>query len=217
MKETSDSDRKALDGSATAGIAAGTVIFVLLLIATCLTISKVFRDRERARQDDDLPTLDVGPRANPPIDMYAQPVQPVTAPSQLADIVVQLDEPGPAPRLSSASFASVPVDSSRDSAADADDDDEATAAPSTPEPKVLSAKAQGKLPIAHEAEPRASSAEEPRPAQYKELQAETITGVAGVVSWLGLGLGLGLGVGFGFGFGFGLGLVLGIGLGIGLE
>lgn len=121
--------------------------------------------------------------------MYPQPVQPVTAPSQLADIVVQLDGPGAelAPRLSSASLASAPVDSTRDSSADADDDDDddATAAPSTPEPKILSAKAQGKQPIAHEAEPRASSEEEPRLAQHKwltasEPQAETSMGVAGV-------------------------------------
>ena len=82
MKETSDPDRKALDGSATAVIAAGTVIFVLVWILTCLTVGKVFRDRERARQDDDLPTLNVGPRANPPIDIYPPTLQPVTAPSQ---------------------------------------------------------------------------------------------------------------------------------------
>jgi outer membrane biosynthesis protein TonB len=183
-----------LDGAAAAGIAAGAVLLMLLVIATCV-ITKLFRDRQKAQQDDDMPTL-AGPR-QAPADFDQAWSQTTAAPNQLADIqITQLEgvEPGAGlSRLSSASFASTIIDSSRLESeaeearpslyegADADDDD-ATAAPltTTPESKMLSVKALGKQPIAHEPGP---SADRPQSSQLKwlatsELQAETLADVA---------------------------------------
>ena len=183
-----------LDGAAAAGIAAGAVLLMILLIATCV-ITKLFRDRQKAQQDDDMPTL-AGPR-QAPADFDQAWSQTTAAPNQLADIqITQLEgvEPGAGlSRLSSASFASTIIDSSRLESeaeearpslyegADADDDD-ATAAPltTTPESKMLSVKALGKQPIAHEPGP---SEDRPQSSQLKwlatsELQAETLADVA---------------------------------------
>ena len=183
-----------LDGAAAAGIAAGAVLLMILVIATCV-ITKLFRDRQKAQQDDDMPTL-AGPR-QAPADFDQAWSQTTAAPNQLADIqITQLEgvEPGAGlSRLSSASFASTIIDSSRLESeaeearpslyegADADDDD-ATAAPltTTPESKMLSVKALGKQPIAHEPGP---SEDRPQSSQLKwlatsELQAETLADVA---------------------------------------
>ena len=183
-----------LDGAAAAGIAAGAVLLMILVIATCV-ITKLFRDRQKARQDDDMPTL-AGPR-QAPADFDQAWSQTTAAPNQLADIqITHLEgvEPGAGlSRLSSASFASTIIDSSRLESeaeearpslyegADAGDDD-ATAAPltTTPESKMLSVKALGKQPIAHEPGP---SADRPQSSQLKwlatsELQAETLADVA---------------------------------------
>ena len=159
----------------------------------------------------------VGPRAFPAdLDQAtaAAVAWSAAAPNQLADIrATQAEgaEPGAGPScLSSASSASTPVDFSRTETlseleeagpslyedAEADDDD-ATAAHSyvaalttTPESKMLTAKALGKQPIAHEGgsisarpesrglEDEGSSDDEPKSSQLKwlatsELQAVT--------------------------------------------
>lgn len=151
------------------------------MIAT-YAITKHFHDRRKGRQDDDLPTL-VGPRVAP--EDLNQATQTEAAPN-FADISLAQELGAGLARQSSASITSVPFDSYRYESeievhpsaslyegAEADGDDLTTVP--TPESKMLSAKALGKQPIAHEDEPQSSQL---KWLAASELQAKTLAEVA---------------------------------------
>ena len=148
------------------------------MIATYATV-KHFHDRRKGRQDYDLPTLLVGPRVAP--EDLNQATQTEAAPN-FADISLAQELGAGLARQSSASITSVPFDSYRYESeievhpsaslyegAEADGDDLTTV------PTMLSAKALGKQPIAHEDEPQSSQL---KWLAASELQAKTLAEVA---------------------------------------